>query len=69
MSGIKDNDQLRPEFKSDYVIDAKTRSIKRRSFTNSGMRRVFVELPTIIVFVGIIVVAFVFIKIIMENKY
>ena len=59
MKSFTGNDAERPEFKADFVVDQKTKSIKKRSFQNSYVRRIFVELPTVIISIGAVIGCFI----------
>lgn len=59
MKDYKGNDAERPDFKADYVIDPQTKMVKKRSYTNSYIRRIFIEFPTILISIACVVGCFV----------
>jgi hypothetical protein len=59
MNNYKGNDAEREDFKYDYVIDPFNKQIKKQSYTNSYVRRIFIEFPTIIISIGAVVGCFI----------
>lgn len=52
------NDAERPDFKYENLVDPVTTEFKKVSFINSYLRRIFVELPIIIISVGVVIIAY-----------
>ena len=55
MKGYKGVDSERPDYKADYVVDSKTKIIKKRSTTNTYLRRLLIELPTVCISIAVVV--------------
>ena len=55
MKGYIGNDSERVEYRSEYVICPETHHYKKETFSNAYLRRIFVELPTIISAIGIFI--------------
>ncbi len=58
MSSYQGVDTEMPDYRSDFVIDSKTKSIKKENIANTYLRRVFGEVPSANVSVGIVVLCF-----------
>ena len=57
-SAVKVEDE-REEFIADFIVDKDSKKIMLRSTTNAYLRRIFVELPTVIFSVGIVLASFI----------
>lgn len=47
-----------PDYRAEYVIDRKTKSIKQKSFTNPTFRRIGGEFPSVLTGIGIIIACY-----------
>lgn len=59
VSDYKGEDVQRAEFKADYIIDNEERTIKKSNITNTYLRRITGELPSIIVSIAAVVGCFI----------
>jgi len=59
MSGYVGNDSEKTDFKYEYVIDPITKDYKKKSFINTYLRRLLIELPTIIFCMASVVAVFI----------
>jgi hypothetical protein len=47
-----------PDYRSDFVIDDKTKSIKKQNLASTYVRRMFGEIPSATLSVGLVVLCF-----------
>ena len=58
MSNYQGVDNEMPDYRADFVIDEKTRSLKRENLAQSYLRRVLGEVPSASISVGIVILCF-----------
>ncbi len=59
MTGVVRIDDERNDFYADFIIDADSKKITKKSMTNAYVRRVMVELPTVALSIGLVITSFI----------
>ena len=58
MTNYKGNDAEIPDYRAEYIIDAKARNIKKENITSTYLRRVIGEIPSVLISIAIVVLCF-----------
>lgn len=58
MTGYLGADTEMPDYRSDFVIDDKTKSIKKENLASTYVRRMFGEIPSATFSIGLVVLCF-----------
>lgn len=58
MTNYQGVDTEMPDYRADYIIDDKSKSVKKENLANSYLRRVLGETPSASISVGIVVLCF-----------
>jgi len=59
MDGFIRKSDERSDFRADYFVDPNTKKIVKKPATNSYLRRITVEMPTVIFAVGLVIACFI----------
>ena len=59
MKSHKRDDQMRPNFKADMVIDAENKTVKRTNVTHTQTRRLLGEFPIVSVSIAAVIACFI----------
>lgn len=58
MKGHKRDDQIRPDFRADLIIDSESRSVKSTNVVHTKTRRIFGEIPIVSISIAAVIACF-----------